>query len=540
MVAQGQTAFEQPEAGDSTGKTGQERPNFNVDELSLSDFRDAGPDSGEEALKGVVTEVQLVGDLNGEGSDRAPEKVSEAAENKDGEFSRAVENEDGSRVEFSKLPGGQEVVSTVVHPSGERSEYSDFDEDGKPKSVKEFDAEGNMIGNSTREGDNIWTMAHKDINGGQPFKNAGDLTVGEDGTHEFKEALSGNVFRREAGGKTTYKDGSTTHELKPQEAKEREAADTSKSINDKGQDVSDNAEEGDKADDNPSEASEVVRAVEQADGSRVEFIKTADGKEVVSKVVHPSGEASVYSGHDKDGNPSRVEEYDAAGNKVGTSTREGNVWTTSHKAINNGIAFKQVGELTVDGEGNHKFKDALTGSEFERKSDGSMSNKDGATGRVQELKKADDKVRSPEKEIGEGSDKRRSRNADGSELEYTTLDNGKEVVTEIINPSGQTSKIEYDSEGNLSKVDEFAPEGSLLSSTSKVDGKWTVEGKGQDGNPVKVDLPGSLEITAEGVQVFTHGETGMQQLKKPDGSMFRVEPGKDPVMTRRPERPKRR
>ena len=507
------------EAGDNPqGKAPVEQPNFGSADIKLSDVRRDIPET-EPALKGLVSTLEAAnGENAAERSTVAEVADTNGAENHS--FSRAVENNDGSRLEYSKLPNGKEVVSTVVHPSGEKTIYGGFDASGQPANVKEFDAFGNQTSESSREG-NIWSTNQ----GGRTTKTAGELTVGEDGSHHFKDAVNGNEFVREANGRASFKDRSGEHEIKGPDEKRREPADRSKPI--------DGAEAKPEAKDTPP--GEVSRAVERPDGSRVEFSKLPNGQEVVSTVVHPSGEKSVYSGHDDKGQPSKVMEYDAEGKQIGESTRDGNVWTVSHKAINGGQQFKQVGELSVDGDGNHKFKDLLNDTEFTRKADGSLSFKD-ATGKTKEIKGPDDKVRKPEAQIGEGSDVRRQANADGSELQFTRLASGQEVVTEVIYPSGQSVIMSgHDDSGQPTKIEEFDPSGNLTGVSQREGNDWTVTTPQiNEGKPFK--LPGTVTVDEGGNQIFTNPETGEIQAKRPDGAVIKIDKDGKQQMVQRPQR----
>lgn len=117
---------------------------------------------------------------------------------------RAVENQDGSRVEYRKV-GGKEVVSAVVHPSGSRTEYGNFDSAGNAQKIEEYDANGKKILSSTRQNGNYWVIDGDGVRNGNEVMTQGTLKVSPDGTHEFKEAVSGNTFTRKADGSVSYK-----------------------------------------------------------------------------------------------------------------------------------------------------------------------------------------------------------------------------------------------------------------------------------------------------------------------------------------------
>lgn len=131
-------------------------------------------------------------EVNQSGTERKPETPPD----------RVAENENGSRIEYRKA-GGKEVVSAVVHPSGSRTEYGNFDSAGNAGKIEEYDPSGKKILSSVKNGA-YWTMDGDGVRNGNEVITEGTLKVSPDGTHEFKEA-SGNTFTRKADGSVSYK-----------------------------------------------------------------------------------------------------------------------------------------------------------------------------------------------------------------------------------------------------------------------------------------------------------------------------------------------
>jgi hypothetical protein len=110
--------------------------------------------------------------------------------------------------------GGREVVSAVVHPSGSRTEYGNFDSSGNAQKIEEYDPSGKKILSSTRQNGNYWLMDGDGVRNGNEVLTQGTLKVSPDGTHEFKEA-SGNTFTRKADGSVSYKDSAGVDKARP-------------------------------------------------------------------------------------------------------------------------------------------------------------------------------------------------------------------------------------------------------------------------------------------------------------------------------------
>lgn len=525
MVAQ----TNQPlDVADSKPDTGGEVDSLSarvVENLNLDDVRSLNAGSDND---GQVPKVEFT---DGAGAESADMKMAEAgtesveagdkgAESEQG-FSRAVENDDGSRIEFTKLPNGKEVVSTIVHPSGDTTVYSEHDENGNPKKIVDTNKEGIQTAYAERESGNVWTMSNKAINNGQPFKAAGELTVNENGDHTFKNALNGDEFTRKADGTMINKTHQGTQEIKGPDEKLREPADTSKPIDGSAENVESNAE------DNPDKASEVSRSVENPDGSRIEFTKLPNGKEVVSTVVRPSGEKNVYENHDADGNPTSVKNFDKDGKQIGSSTYDGSAWTTQHDSLNQGLPFRQVGTLTVGEDGAHVFKDSLADSTFKQEANGRITVTD-ANGKDTVFKAPDKIERSPEPtDVNDGvpaENIRMIENADGSKIEMTKLPNGNEVVTEVHYPDGNFARFSgHDDSGQPTRVEEYNKTGVRTGQSVRNGEEWTVTNPRQnDGKPYK--LPGKFEVTPEGNQVFTHPQDGRKLVKMPSGETKQIMP----------------
>ena len=159
-----------------------------------------------------------------------------------------------------------------------------------------------------------------------------------------------------------------------------------------------------------------------------------------------------------------------------------------------------------------------------------------AAGKTRELKGPDDKVRKPEAQIGEGSDVRRQANADGSELQFTRLASGQEVVTEVIYPSGQSVIMSgHDDSGQPTKIEEFDPSGNLTGVSQREGNDWTVTTPQiNEGKPFK--LPGTVTVDEGGNQIFTNAETGEIQAKRPDGAVIKIDKDGKQQMVQRPQR----
>lgn len=117
---------------------------------------------------------------------------------------RFVENENGSRIEYRKV-GGKEVVSAVVHPSGSRTEYGNFDSSGNAQKIEEYDANGKKVLSSVRSNGNYWEIDGDGARNGNELIRQGVLKVTPDGTHEFKDANGNTTFTRKADGSVTFK-----------------------------------------------------------------------------------------------------------------------------------------------------------------------------------------------------------------------------------------------------------------------------------------------------------------------------------------------
>jgi len=116
----------------------------------------------------------------------------------------------------------------------------------------------------------------------------------------------------------------------------------------------------------------------KADGSTVEYLKQADGKEHPTKVVHPDGQTTVYT-YDQSGKPNSVSEFKPDGTLDKKYTcNDGKTWTKAQGGAMDPPTL--IGSLNVGDDGSHNFTDQF-GTTVTRRSDGSitMKNAYGAT-----------------------------------------------------------------------------------------------------------------------------------------------------------------
>lgn len=124
------------------------------------------------------------------------------------------------------------------------------------------------------------------------------------------------------------------------------------------------------------------RVKENADGSKVEMTRQADGKEHPTKVSHADGSVTTYT-YDANGKPNGVTEFDINGKKVSDyKTNDGTTWT--RQALDGAasqLPVQMIGRLTLDDQGNHAFKDFQNGTTLIRTAEGHLmvNNQQGRT-----------------------------------------------------------------------------------------------------------------------------------------------------------------
>lgn len=116
-----------------------------------------------------------------------------------------------------------------------------------------------------------------------------------------------------------------------------------------------------------------ARVKENADGSKVEMTKQADGKEHPTKVVHADGTSTTYT-YDAQGKPNGVCEFDASGKKLSDyKTSDGNTWVRQpFEGAAPNLPAQMVGRLQLDDSGNHVFTDTQNKQTMIRTAEGHL------------------------------------------------------------------------------------------------------------------------------------------------------------------------
>lgn len=127
---------------------------------------------------------------------------------------RVQQNPDGSIIEYKRQGDGKAHPTKIVHPDGQTTTY-EYDSNGNPSSVVEW-KDGNKFSEYKASGDGTtWNKVSGDAN--LPPQLRGKLSVGDDGSHQFVDSVTGNTFVRRADGsvKLTDRNGMTLHEKGP-------------------------------------------------------------------------------------------------------------------------------------------------------------------------------------------------------------------------------------------------------------------------------------------------------------------------------------
>lgn len=120
-------------------------------------------------------------------------------------------------------------------------------------------------------------------------------------------------------------------------------------------------------------AQEQPRVKENADGSKVEMTRQADGKDHPTKVVHADGTSTTYT-YDEKGRPNGVCEFDASGKKLSDyKTADGNTWVRQpFEGAAPNLPAQMVGRLSLDDQGNHVFTDTQNKQTMIRTAEGHL------------------------------------------------------------------------------------------------------------------------------------------------------------------------
>lgn len=269
---------------------------------------------------------------------------------------REKKNSDGSTITFQKQADGREHPTKIVHSDGTTTDYT-YDRSGNVNKVVEKNAQGQTVSEYKTSDGNAWSK----VSGPNelPAQIFGKLSVGDDGTHVFRDAQFGITTTRTADGTLKIVDaqGKTLLEnkVKPIEQPAQPAA------------------QPDRPADRPREQpapSSGDRVQQNADGSIIEFTRQGDGKAHPTKIVHPDGSTSKYT-YDSNGNPNSVTEYKADGTKFSEykATGDGTTWD---KVSGDNLPPQIRGKLSVGDDGSHQFVDSITGNTFVRRADGSI------------------------------------------------------------------------------------------------------------------------------------------------------------------------
>lgn len=147
-------------------------------------------------------------------ADAPAQKPADQPQQQSGAADRVQQNPDGSIIEYKRQGDGKAHPTKIVHPDGQTTTYT-YDSNGNPNSVVEW-KDGNKFSEYKASGDGTtWNKVSGDAN--LPPQLRGKLSVGDDGSHQFVDSVTGNTFVRRADGsiKLTDRNGMTLHEKGP-------------------------------------------------------------------------------------------------------------------------------------------------------------------------------------------------------------------------------------------------------------------------------------------------------------------------------------